>query len=64
MSQQAVEQILGKMLTDDDFRMLMVLDREKALADFDLTDEELNIFNDVDFDDYDESFTGLDERAS
>lgn len=64
MSQKAVEQIMGKMLLDVEFRKLMVSDMAKALADYDLTDEERKGFDNVDFDDFDQALTSLDERMS
>ena len=64
MSQQSVEQILGKMLLDVEFRELMASDRSKALEGYNLTAEERKGFNNVDIDDMDQAFTSLDERVS
>lgn len=64
MSKKAVEQIMGKMLLDVEFRDLMASDMDKALTDFDLTDEEREGFKDVDLDDIDQVATSLDERVS
>jgi len=47
MSQKSVEQIMGKMLLDVEFRNLMTSDRAKTLEEFDLTAEERENFNNV-----------------
>jgi len=64
MSQKAVEQIMGKMLLDTKFRKLMAEDMSKALAGFDLTESEHQGFKDMDFHDFNQALTGLDERTS
>jgi len=64
MSQKAVEQIIGKMLLDTQFRKLIARDLSQALAGFDLTEEERQGFEAMDLQDFSGSLTGLDERVS
>jgi hypothetical protein len=64
MSQAAVEQILGKMVVDREFRKLMRTDQEKALAGFDLTAAERAGLKDVDLADFEQAVTGLDQHVS
>jgi hypothetical protein len=64
MSRSVVEQIIGKMLLDIEFRNLMASDRDKALEGFDLTDEEREGLKNVDFDDFSKVATSLDERMN
>lgn len=64
MSQTAVEQIVGKMLLDIEFRELMASNMAEALAGFDLTDTEREGFKNVDFNDFGQILTGLEERVS
>jgi hypothetical protein len=64
MSQAAVEQIMGKMLLDIEFRKLMASDMPQALSDFDLTEDEREGFRDMDLQDFGQTVTGLDERVS
>ena len=40
MSQKAVEQIIGRMVTDSQFRKLVFSDPDTALAEYDLTMDE------------------------
>lgn len=40
MSQKAVEHIIGRMVTDSQFRKLVFSDPDKALAEYDLTADE------------------------
>ncbi len=40
MSQKAVEQIIGRMVTDSQFRKLVFSDPDQALAEYDLTMDE------------------------
>jgi hypothetical protein len=64
MSQTAVEQVVGKMFLDVDFRKLMASDMPQALAGFDLTEDEREGFANMDLQDFDQIVTGLDERVS
>ncbi len=64
MSQTAVEQIMGKMLLDAQFRKLMASDMPQALAGFDLTAEEREGLKNIDLADFQKTVTSLDERVS
>ncbi len=64
MSQAAVEQVVGKMLLDAEFRKLMASDMTQALAGFDLTEEERVGLKNIDLVDLQQTVTGLDERIS
>ena len=64
MSQNEVEQVVGKMMLDSEFRRLMGSNMTQALAGYDLTDGEREGFSHVDLDDFHLSVTGLDERVS
>ncbi len=64
MSQKAVEQILGKMLLDRGFRSQMASEMDKALAGYELTEEERNGLRNMDIKDFHQTVTGLDERVS
>jgi len=64
MSQKAVEQIMGRMLLDREFRQLMATDMPQALAGYDLTDAEREGFKTLDLKDFHQSVSGLDERIS
>jgi len=64
MSQAAVEQIMGKMLLDGEFRKLVESDMTSALAGYDLTEGEREGFKNIDLDDFNQSVSGLDERVS
>ena len=64
MCRTAVEQIVGRMLLDREFRNQMTLDLEKALAGYELTEEELKGLKNMDMKDFHQTVTGLDERVS
>jgi hypothetical protein len=64
MSQSAVEQVVGKMLLDVEFRQLMASDISQALRDYDLTEVEREGLMKLDLQDFDRTVTGLDERVS
>ena len=64
MSQKSVEQILGRMLLDGEFRKQVAGDMVQALAGYDLTETEREGFKNMDLDDFHKTVTGLDERVS
>jgi hypothetical protein len=64
MSQTIVEQIIGKMLLDREFRGLMTSNIEKALAGYDLTEDEIKGLKNLDMNDFHQTVTGLDQRVS
>jgi len=64
MSQRVVEQIVGRMLLDREFRKLMAADMDKALTGYELTAEELAGLKNLDLNDFHQTVSGLDERVS
>jgi hypothetical protein len=64
MSQPSVEQIMGRMLLDREFRKLMASNQEQALSGYDLTEEERAGLKSLDFNDFHQTVLGLDERVS
>ena len=64
MSQTVVEQILGRMLLDREFRKQVAGDLMQALTGYELTEAEREGFKNMDFDDFHQTVTGLDERVS
>jgi hypothetical protein len=64
MSQSAVEQVVGKMLLDIEFRKLMSSNMSQALAGYDLTEGEVEGLKNIDLEDFHQAVTGLDDRVS
>lgn len=64
MSQAAVEQVIGKLMIDREFRKKMAADINQALAGCDLTPGEREGFTHLDLSDFDKAVGGLDERVS
>jgi hypothetical protein len=64
MSQSAVEQVVGKMLLDADFRQQIASDIGQALRGYDLTEGEVEGLKNIDLEDFHQSVSGLDERVS
>jgi hypothetical protein len=64
MGESAVEQIIGKMLLNSEFRKLMAADMTQALAGYNLTDDEREGLRNIDLNDFHQSVSGLDERVS
>jgi hypothetical protein len=64
MSQIVVEQILGRLLLDREFRKQVADNREQTLAGYELTDAERAGFMNMDLNDFHKTVTGLDERVS
>jgi hypothetical protein len=64
MSQSAVEQVVGKMLLDVEFRKQMSSDISQALAGYDLTEGEVEGLKNIDLEDFQKTVSGLDERIS
>lgn len=64
MSQSNVEQIVGRLVLDREFRRQMAADRQQALAGYELTDEERAHFLRLDLDDFQSAVSQLDERVS
>jgi hypothetical protein len=64
MSQQAVEQIVGRLVTDEKFRKLFFSNPEEALKGYDLTPEERKALLKIKAEDV-EGFSGkLDKRIT
>jgi hypothetical protein len=64
MSKQAVQEVIGKAVTDSEFRKALFADPDEALAGYELTEDEIAALKSVDAETM-ESFAGsLDERIS
>ena len=64
MSQQAVQNLIGRAVMDEAFRKLLFSDPDKAFEGYDLTQEEKAILSDLDPEEV-ASFAGkLDERIT
>ena len=64
MSQAGVEQLIGRMITDDSFRLAVAADADKALASFDLTTDERDAFRQGHLIDWDQAADVLDKRTT
>ena len=64
MSQSVVEQIIGKLVMDKEFRTKMQSNRDAALAEFDLTAEERANLATMDLSEFNTGVAALDERVS
>ena len=64
MSQATVEKIVGRLVLDADFRQQMAKDRTKALAGYELTDEERAGLANLDLAEIEGAASALDERVS
>jgi hypothetical protein len=64
MTKEAVEAVVGKAVLDSEFREALFANPDEALAEYDLTEEEITALRAIDFETM-ESFAGtLDERIS
>jgi hypothetical protein len=64
MSQQAVQNLIGRAVMDVEFRELLFSDPDKAFEGYDLTEEEKTVLRNLDADEV-ASFAGkLDERIT
>jgi hypothetical protein len=64
MSQSNVEQIVGRLVLDREFRQQMSAERERALASYDLSDDERTQLLALDLSGFDSAVSLLDERVS
>lgn len=64
MSKQAVEQILGRIITDAEFRRLFFEDAQAALKGYDLSDEEREALLKTQVEDIESFSRKLDERIT
>ncbi len=64
MSQASVEQVIGKLLIDADFRAAVTANPAEALAGFDLTEEEREALGQIDASSFETAAAELDPRIS
>ena len=64
MSQEVVQQIIGKAATDSEFRKLLLENPGEALKDHDLTDDEKDALKNMSQEGLDQFAGDLDERIS
>jgi hypothetical protein len=60
MSQTAVEQVIGKIFLDAEFRQRLGSDMQQALAGYDLSDTEIQGLKNIDIHEFDKTVAGLD----
>jgi hypothetical protein len=64
MSQEAVSQIIGRAVTDNEFRQLLFSNPEQALQGYDLTEDEKEALEDLKQEDLEDFSTKLDSRIT
>jgi hypothetical protein len=64
MSQAVIEQVVGKLILDPEFRQRMGANMERALEGYDLTEGEIEGLKNIDLEDFHQSVSGLDDRLS
>ena len=64
MSLGVVQKVLGRMVAEREFRILIFTDPDKALAGYDLTDEEIKTLKGLSREKFDAAAAHLDERVS
>ena len=64
MSKEAVEQVIGKAVSDTKFREALFANPDKALHGYDLTEEEIAGLKKIDAESMESMAGGLDERIS
>jgi len=64
MSLGVVQKILGRKVAEREFRILVFTDPDKALAGYDLTEEEIKTLKGLSRDKFDAAAANLDERVS
>ena len=64
MSLGVVQKILGRMVAEREFRILVFTDPDKALAGYDLTEHEIKTLKGLSRDKFDAAAANLDERVS
>lgn len=64
MSKEALEKLFGKAVTDSNFRKELLSNPDKALAGYDLTEDEIKAIKAMDKDSMTKFAGGLDERIS
>ena len=64
MSLGVVQKILGRMVAEREFRILVFTDPDKALAGYDLTEEQIKTLKGLSREKFDAAAANLDERVS
>jgi len=64
MTTEALQSVIGRAVTDADFRHTLFANPDLALADYDLTPEELASLNAIDYETMDDMAGTLDDRMS
>jgi len=64
MSLGVVQKILGRMVAEREFRILVFTDPDKALAGYELTEHEIKTLKGLSRDKFDAAAANLDERVS
>jgi len=64
MSQEDVKLVIGRAVMESDFRELLFSDPDKAVEDYELTEDEIVKLKGIDREKFDNVATGLEERIS
>jgi hypothetical protein len=64
MSKSVLEQVMGKMVLDPNFRQQVVSDPSSALEGYDLTSQERDALEQMDLNEFHNTLSPLDERVS
>ena len=64
MSEETVQEVIIKAVSDPEFRELLFSDPDKALDGYELTEEEVESLKHVDRDSFEENLSELEERVS
>ena len=64
MSHESVKQVIGRAVVEPEFRELLIDEPDKALAEYDLTEEESSSLSAVTREAFDAISTELEERVS
>lgn len=64
MSIEQIQEIIGKAITDSEYRQLLLSDPDQALEGYDLTEEEIESLKGLESEQFNEITGELDERIS
>ncbi len=64
MSKEAIQTVIGRAVTDSEFRVALFANPNEALAGYDLTEEEMAGLKELDAETLDSMAGSLDERIS